>query len=218
MERTEAEAKLKYYQVDYGDLVYTATPIALREHAVDFRKQATAEVELNTEQRLKLLIMAVQYDTIAECRDVLGDATHLPPVEEQGNVRSMATFRNRRNAQLSPEVEVVATASGFDDEVEPEFFTMMELTQKVIKPRFKIGDPCWVADWGEDGEVVGYVPATLVGLEMYPDEIWYMVGFHDEVDGVVATTFEAVEDDEIFESMPDSKPTVSQRPVLTLVK
>jgi len=234
MDRYEAESKLKLYHDTYGDLVYTAEPQAMREHALDFRAQAK-EIQGETEQSLGLLVKAVQYESIAQCRDDLGPNWVSPvaakqDVEETDNVRSLSKVRQLRiekeGAVITNEdrKEILARAEAIiteiDDNMEPEIFSMKQLTQDVIKPRFKIGDPCWVADWDEvTGEVIGYVPATVVGLEWMPDEVHYMIGFHDDYDNTVSTNFETVQDDEIFAELPDdSKPKPKGKPVLRIVK
>lgn len=224
MDRHEAESKLKHYHDKYGDLVYAATPQALREHARDFRLQAKEFPQSECEQSLLLLVQAVQYESVAQCRIELGENWVSPiapkvEVQEDQTVRSMSAFRKRHEKTvdaIADDLEVTFTPdekSGIlasaeallnrvDEEMEPEFFTLVQLTQEVPKPRFKIGDPCWVCDWGDDGKVEGYVAGTVTGIEWYPDEIFYMIGFLDEVDGLVTTNFESVGDDEIFHEMP----------------
>jgi hypothetical protein len=225
MDRYEAESKLKYYHEKYGDLVYMATPEALREHARDFRAESKKFPERECEQSLLLLVQSVQYEAVAQCRDDLGENWVSPiapkvEVEENATVRSMSSFRKRQERKTDPEGEpgvvlsseekgdILAQANvllgRLDEEMEPEFFTLVQLTQEAVKPRFKIGDPCWVCDWHEDtGDVIGYVPGTVTGLECYPDEVYYMIGFLDEVDGLVTTNFETVSDEDIFHEMPD---------------
>ncbi len=98
-----------------------------------------------------------------------------------------------------------------------EVFNMLDLTTRCAKPRFKIGDPAWVADW-EDDNPVGFLPVIVTGMEWYPDDIIYFIGFYDETDGTVETNFETVMDDEIFAEIPDANTPRRQRPQLTLVK
>lgn len=88
-------------------------------------------------------------------------------------------------------------------EMEPmEYFSLHDLKHKRMVPRFQIGDPAWIADWDNDIPV-GFLPVTITGMEIYPDEILYFVGFFDEDTGQVETNFEMCTDDEIFAEIPE---------------
>lgn len=228
MDRHESESKLKHYHERYGDLVYTSEVAALREHARDFRLESKKFPEDECEQSLELLIKAVQYESIAQCREALGPNWISPlavqdEVYESDNVCSLTKARNKRIEKDgvvltdADRAEILAQAqaaiSQLDEDAEPEFFSMRELTTEVVQPRFKIGDPCWVADYDENtGEPIGYLPAVVTGLEWLPDEVYYMIGFHDEEDEMINTNFETVGDDEIFVEMPVDKVPSKEKP------
>lgn len=113
----------------------------------------------------------------------------------------------------------------FPDEEGPngeETFSMVELTHRALKPQFKLGDPCWVACFHEDDTFDCYEPMTVVGLEQYPDEIYYMVGTYNEDDGSVSTYFDTIHGDEVFRDKPETPPGVRPSPKsrvhLTLVR
>lgn len=221
MDRYEAETKLKIYHNTYGDLIYTTDPQELLNEAKSLRERAK-ELDESTEAGLLILLKAVQYETAAACRNALG-ANWVAPIFRQEDFVETDTVRslhNVRQARMERDGVVLTEADrkeiiskaeavfsrGEDDE--PEIFGMKALTHDVVKPRFKIGDACWIADFDEDnGEIIGYVPATVVGLECYPDSVHYMIGFYDEFDGTVTTNFETVDDVDIFEEMPDFEAT-----------
>lgn len=104
-----------------------------------------------------------------------------------------------------------------DLDVPMEQFNMVDLTQRCVKPRFKIGDPAWVADWDGD-EPVGFLPVIVTGLELYPDEVVYLIGFFDEETCMVDTNFGGVTDDEIFVDIPDKNTPRRGKPQLSVVK
>lgn len=89
------------------------------------------------------------------------------------------------------------------EDMEPELFTFSQLTTEAKQPRFKRGDKIWVPDYDEQGEILDYVEAFVVGLEIYPDEVMYMLGFFDPSDNMIDTNFESVTDDEAFAERPD---------------
>jgi hypothetical protein len=217
VDSVEAAAKLKYYHADYGDWVYTTTPAAALARAEETRQLATLETD-DVLKRLGLLSQAIQYEAVSVCLTILGDQVPAPPVQPI----SLSEHRSKRELEriLS---EAVVTFSDGDDELEPECetFTLLELTQKAIMPEFKRGDAVWTTTFDDAGEVDGYMPVTIIGLEIYPDEILYMIGHYDEVDGTVITNFERVEACDIFKEMPDSlDPSIKtkQRPTLRLVQ
>lgn len=89
------------------------------------------------------------------------------------------------------------------EDMEPELFTFSQLTTEAKQPRFKRGDKIWVPDYGDNGEIEDYIEAFVVGLEIYPDEVMYMIGFFDPSDNMIDTNFESVTDDEAFAERPD---------------
>lgn len=220
MDLTEAVGKLKHYHADYGDWVYTTTPDQARERASDYRLDAQTEEDIA--KRLTLLVKAVQFEAVADCLEILGDNVPAPPKEVVSNIHSMAEFRSRR---LERADGIYAGSEPFDetniDHVETEEYRLSELKTPVVIPRFKIGDRAWIHCFDEHGEVEGYLPVIVVGLEQYPDEIWYMIGHFHETRGVVVTSYEGVEDCDIFDDVPDTltppkKP--HRKPHLTVVK
>ncbi|QVD49261.1 hypothetical protein LUCX_191 [Xanthomonas phage vB_XciM_LucasX] len=235
MERIEAEAKLKHYHADYGDWVYTTNPQAARQRAVEYRNDAMdIALDNQSERRLKLLVKAVHYDAVADCLETLGENVPAAPGEPYPeNVCSLIDFKERK-ASEPLDIEFVGEGESFEregadpdeyyEDDEPEIFTLMQL-RHCAKPRFAIGDPAWIADYGDvevkpgdpEPPVVGYVPVTIVGMELYPDEILYMFGEYDQEDGEVLTNFETLPDEAFFVEPPDIKP-VRPRPQLSIVR
>jgi hypothetical protein len=195
----EAEGKLRHYYDDYGDWVYTTTPEAALARATESRRLAELE-NGNTSKRLKLLREAIQFKCIAECLTLLGDQVPRPSVRTV----SLADYRLQRNNEKG--LQVTPDQIDDDDEVNIEYetYTMAELTLKALIPVYKRGDAAWTAAFNEQGLVEGYIPVIIVGLEIYPDEILYMVGHYDEIDDTVTTCFECVEAEDLFREMPAS--------------
>ena len=225
MNNVEAIAKLKYYHTDYGDWVYTTTPEAACLRAKESRQQASLETT-DTLLGLSLLSQAVQFDSIANCLKLLEGQVPRPPVQPV----SLAERRLKRNAEkdLQSVIGSITTYTADasvceidDDNTEYETFTMTELTQKAPVPEFKRGDAVWTIAFDESGLVEGYIPVIIVGLEIYPDEIFYMIGHYDEIDGTITTNYESVEAEDVFKEIPDTLDPYNkdkQRPKLRIVK
>lgn len=193
MDHSEIIAKLKYYHAAFGDWVYTTTAEKARERASKYRQDAQSET--NCLNRLSLLAMAVQFEVVADCHDMLGDDVPKPPAQPS----SLNDYYDKREALREKSIadEVVS-------ECEQEIFTLSDLTRNAVKPEFQRGDPVWTPSFADDGSVEGYIPATIVGIELYPDEIFYMIGFYDEMTGEVTTTFESVDACDVFKEMPQT--------------
>ncbi len=95
------------------------------------------------------------------------------------------------------------------DEPEPELFTYAQITTEAKQPRFKMGDKVWVPEWDDDGVPVDFFEVFVVGLEIYPDSIHYMIGFFDPTDGMIDTNFESVDDEDAYAEKPDL--TIAQK-------
>lgn len=140
-------------------------------------------------------------------------------------VTNVYAFPTRKVAERAPEApeqvfEAQVTVSEPDPEAELEYFSMKMLKHDRVKPRFEIGDLAWVADYDDDDDndaIVGYLPIVVIGLEIYPDKVHYMIGFEED-DCMISTLFENVDDDEIFAERPQTLQPHRQRPVLTIVK
>lgn len=242
MDRNEAAAKLKYYEDDYGDWVNTTTPEQARIRAVEHRSEAD-EAGTPTQRRLKLLAKAVHFESVALCREVLGPAeVVVAPVVEKTvvvGVVSMADFKSRREGKVvsveiiadgEPEFDIEFIPEGRIDPDIPEFsmddmddeietFSMLDLTVRALKPRFKLGDPAWVVAHDEEDSTWEYVPVTIVGMELYPDEVVYMIGYYDEETGNVETNFETAMDEELFVERPSGPMPVKRgKPTLSVVR
>lgn len=244
MDRNEAIAKLKYYQDDYGDWVNTTTPAKARERAAEYRAEAD-EPAITVERRLKLLVKAVHFEAVALCRDIIGEIEPQPvppPVAEKTvtvGVVSMADFKSRREGKAvaveaivdgGPEFDIEFIPEGRQDSDIPEFtpddfddelesFSMLDLTTRALKPRFNLGDPAWVVAHDETEEAWDYIPVTIVGMELYPDEVVYMIGYYDQETGMVETNFETAMDDELFIERPSGPVPIKRgKPTLTVVR
>lgn len=89
------------------------------------------------------------------------------------------------------------------EDMEPELFTFAQLTTEAKQPRFQRGDKIWVPDYNAEGEIEDYLEVFVVGLEIYPDTVMYMIGFFSSDDNMIDTNFESVDDDEAYAERPD---------------
>lgn len=148
---------------------------------------------------------AAKLGTLAE----LGLTHQLPANENNPAFTAMASISHHRVSEDDIE------------DLEPELLTFDQITKDAKAPQFKLGDAVWVPEWDDDGVPVDHYEVFIVGMEVYHDKTYYMIGFFDPSDGMIDTNFETVDDEDVFAEKPileQAQKRAQGKPKLSVVR